>query len=95
MRNEPNNLIQTGDQEMVELLEALRDEARAGRLKALVFALADPRTPDALVVDSCGSHEVVEIACRKVVEHIASRAAVFNPELAKAIRVGMHQRGLN
>lgn len=94
MSNEPNKLTPSTE-DLLELLDALRGEARAGRLRSLVFALTDPRVPDAMVVDAWGPHDVTEIACRKTVEHIATEAAVFNPELAKAIREGMHQRGLN
>ena len=77
--------------DMLELLDGLREQVQAGRLKGLVFALVDPRAPDSAIVDAWGPHDIVEIACRKTVENIAVAAHAFNPELAKAIRAGIQR----
>jgi len=71
------------------LLDALRGEARAGRLCSLTFMLRQPENPHNAVIDHFGSAELTEIACRKTVETIAVNVEQVNATLAKAIRSGM------
>lgn len=85
--------VNPSKEDMLELLDALRDEAQQGRLKVLLFALQDPRVPDNAVIDAYGPHDLLEIACRKQIEAIAAEAGRFNPELAKAIRSGLDRLG--
>ena len=73
----------------LEMLDALRAEAHAGRLKSLTFMLALPDNPDSALIDYIGTPEVTEIACRKTVEQIADTVARTNASLASAIRSGM------
>ena len=87
------NKVNPSKADMLELLDALRGEAHAGRLKILLFGLADPRAPDNMIIDAFGPHDVLEIACRKQVEEIACVAEQFNPDLAKAIRSGIESIG--
>lgn len=73
-----------------ELLEALQGEVAEGRLKSITYALVDQRMPDQAVIDSMGSPEITEIACRKTVEEIAlAQELAGQPLLAKAIREGL------
>ena len=92
MTDDVNKVAPTTD-DMLELLAALRDEAEAGRLKVLLFALQDPRVPDNAIIDAYGPHDWLEIACRKQIEHIAAVAEQFNPQLAAAIRNGIAGAG--
>lgn len=87
------NKLNPSKAEMLELLDALRGEAHAGRLKVVLFVLTDPRAPDNAVIDAYGPHDLLELACRKQVEEIAATAEVFNPELAQAIRSGIEVIG--
>lgn len=73
------------------LLDALRGEARAGRLRSLTFMLQQGDDADICIIDHFGPAEVTEIACRKTVEAISAAMVVSNASLAKAIRDGMPQ----
>lgn len=73
------------------LLDALRGEARAGRLRSVTFMLQQGSDADVCVIDHFGPAELTEIACRKTVEAIAASVVVTNASLAKAIREGMPQ----
>lgn len=73
----------------VDLLDALADMAKAGRLASLTFMLTDPARPDAAVIDHYGTPELTEIACRKTVEQIAVMVQLENPVMSKAIRDGL------
>jgi hypothetical protein len=83
------NQLDPSADDYVELLRALIGEAKAGRLRSLTFMLANPHDPELSIIDSYGSLEHTEIACRKMVEKIAGTVEAFNPAIAKAIRDGM------
>lgn len=75
--------------EWLEVLAGLREEAIAGRLKSLTFALVDSRMPDNAMIDSYGRVELTEIACRMTVHRIADSIQASNQGLADAIRAGL------
>lgn len=75
--------------ELLEVLEALRGEAINGRLKFIGFALVDPRMPDDAMVDHYGAHEISELAARQIVHRVADSVESANRNLATAIRNGL------
>lgn len=71
----------------LELIDGLREQVQQGRLKSMTFLLVDPRMPDNAMIDSWGSPELTEIACRKTLQEIAlAQEIAGNAALAKAIR---------
>lgn len=72
-----------------ELFMALDDQAREGRIAAVVIMLADPRLPDQAIVESYGKAEMREIASRKTIESIIESEAGRQPQLALAIAKGL------
>jgi len=78
--------------EWVEILTALLDEAKRGRLACLVFALKTPNGQH--MVEHFGPVDVTEVACRAANERIATYAERHGrPEVAKAIREAMRNGG--
>lgn len=72
-----------------ELFMALDDQARDGRVAAVVIMLADPRMPDRAIVESYGKPEMREIASRKTIEKVIESEAGRAPKLALAIANGL------
>jgi hypothetical protein len=85
--SEPNKR-NPSQRELLELLEALKDEVTNGRLKSVTFMLIDRRMPDRAIIDSYGRPDLTEIACRKTIEEIAAETDATAPEIARAIRQG-------
>ena len=83
------NKLDPSTQEWINLLDALRREAREGRLLSLTFMLQEGPNPDNAIVDSYGKPPLTEAACRRTVEAIAQGAEAVSTELAKAIRDNM------
>jgi hypothetical protein len=94
MNEQPFNKLNPSTDDWLELLDALRGEARAGRLRSLTFMLQQGTNRDRCIVDHAGAHDVTEIACRKTVEAIADAVESTNVALARAIRAGMPQEGI-
>lgn len=82
-KTEPTN------EDFVTLFTALIDEAKAGRVRAVVFALGIEGQGDNMLIDAYGSHELVEIATRKQHEEVVKAVRKTNFALAGAIKKGM------
>lgn len=87
--SEDINKLDPSTKEWLNLLDALRSEARAGRLLSLTFMLQEGPDPDRAIVDSYGKPPLTEAACRRTVEAIAIGAEAVSTGLAKAIRDNM------
>jgi len=89
MADEGFNKQNPSTNDWLALLDALRAEAHAGRLRSLTFMLQQGQNADRAIIDHAGPHELAEIACRKTIEAIADSVEEVNVGLARAIRAGI------
>lgn len=78
-RNDPTT------EELLELLDMLKDAAKEGQLRTLAFMLHQPIS-GATIVDYRGTFELAELTSRTVNNRIADSIQLEYPSIAAAIR---------